>query len=296
MRKNVAALVAALVAIAAALIGTIGVSYAATGTPKRSDSSNEAVLFVHGFEAGGWSNCGNYWGSSLSEFRKWGWTGPLKTVGFYAGDKNCDVVLKKKGATTSANTQNTSIKELGRQLANHIYASYTSKGKSVDVVAHSMGGLIIRAALTGVKKKEAGFPAKLYVEDVVTLSAPHNGSSWFTRVGGLKWDQVKEMSGSSSLMKWLLPNPQSAQGTDWTVVGSDDDSVVDAGSATTMAGAGHKVVYLDGSDVGHGNMSDTVRGTYRQKYWNAGGTWHTTAAGAAPLKVASTACYFWKKW
>lgn len=65
----------------------------------------------------------------------------------------------------------TRIQELGRRLAWDIYKHYSRHGKKVDVVGHSMGGQVIRAAITGVNKygSSSKWPDYLYVEEVVTL-------------------------------------------------------------------------------------------------------------------------------
>ncbi|WP_329106201.1 hypothetical protein OG792_00310 [Micromonospora sp. NBC_01699] len=57
------------------------------------------------------------------------------------------------------------------------------------------------------------------------------------------------------------------------------------------------MIYLDGADISHGNITDTVRGSYKQRYWNAAdGRWTEVAKGAAPIRSASNALFSWKKW
>ena len=58
---------------------------------------------------------------------------------------------------------------------NYVDSDYTNKGKPVDIVGHSMGGLIARVALLGSAQGWEGFPPKLNVDNVVTLSTPHQG-------------------------------------------------------------------------------------------------------------------------
>ncbi|WP_329106203.1 hypothetical protein OG792_00315 [Micromonospora sp. NBC_01699] len=174
MKRNWALLLTAFGAIALTLVGIVGVSHAAPATPGRSDSRTEPVYFVHGYDKDADTNCQSYWGAAMTEMRRWGWSGPQHTVGYYTNDTSCNVTLARSGT-------NTHIKDLGKKLANEIYNRYSKRGKSVDVLAHSMGGLIIRAALTGTANREAGFPPYLYVEDVVTLSTPHKGAAGFTR-------------------------------------------------------------------------------------------------------------------
>ena len=68
-------------------------------------------------------------------------------------------------------TNDRPIQDIAADLANYIDA----QGKPVDIVAHSMGGLITRVALLGSAQGWEGFPPKLDVNNVVTLSTPHRG-------------------------------------------------------------------------------------------------------------------------
>lgn len=81
-----------------------------------------------------------------------------------------------------------------------------------------MGGLVIRAAITGVQKHEAGWPPYLYIEDVSTLSTPHRGAP--AAVFGCaiqNTQQCRDMHWSSDptsrsvFFNWINENPQSAQ-------------------------------------------------------------------------------------
>jgi len=123
-----------------------------------------------------------------------GWSGAFKTIGYYRGDTGtCDVQFYS-GATgnqhvakcdtyffdTSAEgTNNQDLRNLACQLAWYIYNNYTLRHKNVLVVAHSMGGLIIRYALHWVYGGSYGhspaFPPELYVPTVVTFATPNGG-------------------------------------------------------------------------------------------------------------------------
>jgi triacylglycerol esterase/lipase EstA (alpha/beta hydrolase family) len=70
-------------------------------------------------------------------------------------------------------TRNAHIRHLGYHLAWYIWDQYTSKGYTVQIVAHSMGGLMARYAISKVESGAADFPPYLYVEDVVTAGTPH---------------------------------------------------------------------------------------------------------------------------
>jgi triacylglycerol esterase/lipase EstA (alpha/beta hydrolase family) len=164
----------------------------------------------------------------VSGLRAGGFTN-VRPVGFYAGDSGCADYVPDR----ADNTVNTSITELGRELANLIYTRYTSRQRPVAVSAHSMGGLVIRAALDGVANRQPGFPARLQVTDVVTSSTPHAGTPVVTRCAG-RVEQCAQMLPGSGFLTNLGQNPQGVAGTDWTLIGSRRDQSVPARSAVAM--------------------------------------------------------------
>jgi pimeloyl-ACP methyl ester carboxylesterase len=112
------------------------------------------VLAVHGFEGTAAKDCGEF--AALAARLP----GRLRTVGYYTGDIHADVMLPGHPATT-----NTSIDELGERLAGLIQDRYA--GRPVDLVGHSMGGLIAQAALAHLP------PAA--VRRIVMLGTPFAG-------------------------------------------------------------------------------------------------------------------------
>ena len=67
----------------------------------------------------------------------------------------------------------------------------------VDVVAHSMGGLIVRFALA--KQSVGAWPA-LEVEDVITLGSPHGGVNFASWNGTVQGNQMEP---NSFVIGWL---------------------------------------------------------------------------------------------
>ncbi|MCA1811368.1 MAG: hypothetical protein LC623_05085, partial [Halobacteriales archaeon] len=134
----------------------------------------------------------------------------------------------------------TDLRHLAYHLAWWFYDTYGTK--KVDVVAHSMGGLLVRYAIAMVEHKDPNFPPALNIEDIVTMGTPHSGA----KLGCLRSDlQGQQMCPSDDTMKWLTAEAQDAQGvagTDWTLMGADDDDAVSTSSATGMI-ANHKVQY-----------------------------------------------------
>jgi len=254
--------------------------------PPRADSRSEPVFLVHGFDpsagGGGW-NCGGYWGSAMSALRAQGMTGTFVTYGYYATDSSCTIEYP--------GTRDTSIWTLGQDLAWQIYLGYSRNGQSVDVLAHSMGGLVIRAALTGVSRGESGFPPYIYVEDVATLSTPHLGAGFARLCSPL---QCQEMRPGSALLGRLAANPQSRQGTDWSLFGAGDDNIVDEGSATGIS-AGHKVKYRGEQGVEHDRIHQLLSGPKVADHWHHHDPVWRVGTFEQPV-ITTNALAYWSRW
>ncbi|SDT74742.1 DUF7379 domain-containing protein [Actinoplanes derwentensis] len=297
MRKSLAALLAALVAASGLILAPASPALAAP--PKRNDGLGEPIYWVHGIQISATghpkADC-KQWDTAIKAYRARGATAEQNTVAFYKGDKNCN-------SRIGSYENGVSIKELGRKLAWDIYNRYTKNGRSVDAVGHSMGGLIIRAAITGVQKKTKNWPPALYIEDVVTIGTPHTGTNW---ARSYNTQQAKDMRPGSSFLKWLNKNPQSTQGTDWTLIGSEGDKIVPwkssvstSGSAAGYLAAGHKVVFHQGQGLTHTAIYKKASGKYKSRYWNKRAEksgWITQTKGESPIVVARNANYSWRLW
>jgi hypothetical protein len=66
-------------------------------------------------------------------------------------------------------------------------------GRTVDVVGYSMGGLIIRGAITGTRNPPSGqgWPPYIYAEDVRRLATPHDGTAAIDGTGPL-FDECRD--------------------------------------------------------------------------------------------------------
>jgi hypothetical protein len=211
--------------------------------PPRAPAKDRVVIFVHGWEAfGAGADCNANFGSLKSSLRANGFTGALVTVGYYDSDKNCDVSLRNWGSIDNS----TSWKDLAKVFSTYVYETYTKKGIAVDLVGHSMGGLITRGAVQGAQAKAAGFAPPLKVEDAVTFAAPFQGAAWFSY--GCLWGQCSQLKPGASDIKWLLTNgaPQGVNGTDWTAFGSTaDDTVPDASALAINVPDVRKIRYTN---------------------------------------------------
>ncbi|MBM2620090.1 hypothetical protein JIG36_31710 [Actinoplanes sp. LDG1-06] len=268
----------------------------AAAVPPRNDSLNEPIYWVHGImrENPPSANCAGTWNAAIGRYRALGARGPQHTVAYYTKDRSCNTRIGNFGNRAG------NLDDIGKALAWDIYNRYTRRNISVDAVGHSMGGLIIRAAITGVQKKLRGWPPRLYVEDVVTFSTPHTGAGFARLCGG----QCVDMRPGSAFLKWLSKNPQSTQGTDWTLLGAGDDDLVSWQSAVSnnpkAAGgmsAGHKVVFISKQGLEHGVIHKKTSGAYKSRYWNFyQNRWIVQNRGASPVVVARNASFFWRLW
>jgi hypothetical protein len=266
----------------------------------RTDTKDKRVLLLHGYQPWGTptSPC-DMWGPMESSLRAQGFTGQLTTVQYYDAQVACDVSVIPYGSTSAhyapsggVHDRYVSIRHLGYEFAWMVHNLYSRNGQTVDIVAHSMGGLVARYAIAQVQRRDPAFPAYLYVEDVVTLGTPHNGSGyaswcWTTQCG--------DMSSGSSFLSWVRSyawNPQGSGGTDWTNVGSVDDGTVSSSSATDM-GAAHKVVYQTSANIGHSDYytSTSTAGTAHVHYNDNGGPWYSWSSGYWPVRWSATALH-----
>ncbi len=238
----------------------------------RTEDRAKPVLLVHGFSfsSGDAQSDPAAWTPMIEAFSAWGWNRTeLMTVGYYGCDAGFALQASDFGSHDShmtaaghvdhacgpaSHNRNTTIEHLAYHWAWLVHDEFTVAGRCVDVVAHSMGGLIVRYALAQTAASQIEFPPVLCVEDVVTLGAPFAGAEPVAMCGVFEdFGECLEMTPGSPFLRWLDENAQAAQvapGTDWSLAGSSDDSVVSGDSAIAME-APHKVKYLRASDVHH---------------------------------------------
>lgn len=197
--------------------------------------------------------------------------GDIKTVGYYTteyssnsdgGDlANCDVNLSNSTDSWTSDTSkcstyagirakatvNDPIMHLACLFAWYIYDTYTRSSIPVEILAHSMGGLVTRAAIGGSTAGVYGFPpAPLLVPDVVTVATPHGGiggieaeAAWVSNQGSV---ELADMQPGSNFMNTMggsaYEKPQGAGNTHWALIGSSEptgppDATTDQSSSCT---------------------------------------------------------------
>jgi hypothetical protein len=219
------------------------------------------VVLVHGYaEVCPATDVKATWYVLIGALRSHGWRGPFDALQYYACDSNFDVSIDGDGAHTAyfgdvhapdaggrqSHSQDTDVRHLAYHFAWYVYDTYTSHGRSVGVVAHSMGGILVRWALAQVDAHDAAFPPRLDVHDVITFGTPFDGAPI---AASIQTTQGREIGPGSDFIRALRALPPPAR-TNWTVVGSERDELVPAASATDLSGA-HAVVYPGISHAGY---------------------------------------------
>lgn len=268
-----------LVALAALLA-------ALTFAPAAS-AADEPILLVHGYgDASKGKDCnGDIFKEALRYYQDAAGRerSSLVTIGYYPGDKGrCDAMI---GDGKASNQR--PIQDIARDLAHYI----AGRGEPVDIVAHSMGGLVTRVALLGSAQGWQGFPSgKLKVGNVVTLGTPHQGVSSPGASDTRQWKQMRPGSGFLDRLQEDKLSGGWASATDWSLVGSREDGTVSYDSAIDKGNAAdQKFGYLaNGGKVTHTGVRALSSGRYALSYWHAAGDHpaHRTDDGWAPLKAA----------
>jgi pimeloyl-ACP methyl ester carboxylesterase len=277
--------------VAAAITSAV---VAAAPAPSASAAGTQ-LLLVHGYgDAAAGKDCNaSTWKNALRYFADAGGRArsSMSTVGYYAGDRHCDVTIANGRAGNDR-----PIQDIAKDLANYIDDAYTRQGKPVDIIAHSMGGLIARVALLGSAQGWQGFPAKLDVDNVVTLSTPHRGVASPAAHHDRQWSQMAPGSGFIARLheQGSGLGGDWASGTDWSLVGSREDTTVryDSGidkGETADQKYGFQDDPGDSGEVTHTGVRTLYgKNAYALTYWHASGDRppHTTKRGWSPLKVA----------
>ncbi len=238
------------------------------------NSTSIPVLFIHGLAnnqnyLSGGCDAGTEWGTAMGLLSgSYGYDGMptwnpsiLRTIGYMQADYGCTENLFDDydsihclgyfHSAAADGTWNEDIRHIACEFSWYIWDYYSSQGQPVDIVAHSMGGLITRWMLYATPF-DPDFPPYILVQNVVTMATPHGGINNFGKIppnsllGGMLCDlacnQILEMQQDQPFMQTLIhgstdnghfypgQNPQGYTGTYWTMMGSPYCDVADYGT------------------------------------------------------------------
>lgn len=300
--------------------------------PPQADASTEDILFIHGFAGdfpAGQGNgsyktvpggCQGTWGTAESYFKSHGWSGKLLTVGYYRGDwqngNSCNIQFDSQAKDSQGNSitnhqsncdtypsvdplftldegsNNQDLGNIACQLAWYIYNQYSSAGKNVEVIAHSMGGMIIRYALDRVYAQDPAFPPFLFVPTVITFATPHGGipdpgGAWWACGKCVMISNLQQDAGDPSyfintlLKETVAPMGSPGVPTQWTLMGSYCESFLKGTGVTADSSlqfpnsrsgypAVHKIeYYVVPSQLNNDGCTDPNAGdTWRPGYYH----------------------------
>lgn len=252
-----------------------------------AQAADPQLLLVHGWaDAETGADCnGSTWKNALRYYQDAGGRdrASMTTIGYYAGDKGrCDAMIGDGDASNAR-----PIQDVARDLAIYVDA----QGRPVDIIAHSMGGLIARVALLGSAEGWDGFPKQLDVDNLVTLSTPHQGVAKPSAHDDRQWQQMRPGSGFLKRLQQSGLGDAWASGTDWSLVGSREDATVGYDSGIDRGKAadqkfGYQRDAGDSGDVTHTGVRTLFGKNAYSLTYASGGDSHTTKRGWAPLKTA----------
>lgn len=212
-------------------------------------------------------------------------------LSYYCNDKGGTFFMgpgfTQKNCGVRATTQ-TSIIDIARCFAWWVYETYNLQGKPVDLIDHSMFGLIARYALanSGV---DPTFPPSMSINHVVSLSSPFQGID--KGAGGLSpeltvdltcgaYKQCQEMKRGSGFITALNQRPVPASVYFATIGGSTGDKITFA--ASTFADADMRIDYFASKFDHNAYMTDSSLAADLMWRYNGAlftGGWH-------PLRLA----------
>jgi hypothetical protein len=270
------------------------------------------VLFLHGVITSptcSGENTGKTAAPMAGVLKANGIPGPVIGIDYYCGDSGGVSDLNAGGPSTTAYpTSNysvqTSIERLSLDLMWFIYTRYSSTGFPVDIVAHSMGGLIARYGLEQVSARNPSFPPLVIIPKIVTISSPFDGvdvapspmtAAEYSKVWCGTYVECSEMVPGSPFLTALHADasPQGGgSGTSWTTLGGSPKDIMTDKSSSDVGHATH-VCYYDKTKPGYGHSAylTDVKTTHDLpvRYTAADGTVTTTTTGVHSLEAVAQA-------
>ncbi|MFD9813088.1 esterase/lipase family protein [Streptomyces sp. NPDC059080] len=177
-----------LLATLMAIATSFGIAPNAISAGKAADKlSNRPVIFVHG-----WHADSKIWGTAISKARSFGY-------------KENELFKFDYRHESNWGNHNTPIESLADELDQFIKTNdlvNSSPDGKIDIVAHSMGGLVARAYLI-----QGGEETTAHL---VTLATPNHGTALGNLCPtGACGTQAAEMAAGSGFLRWLNRVPES---------------------------------------------------------------------------------------
>ncbi|MGN6607616.1 MAG: IPT/TIG domain-containing protein [Jatrophihabitans sp.] len=254
------------------------------------------IVYVHGYFSNS-SPCNRsvtdlMAGPILTEYYAGVPAADLHTVAFYACDAGGDPLFGYGPAAattypTTTNDANTDLRRYAYELAWYLYDNFSARGRAADVVAASMGGVLITYAMQRVAAGDPLFPPALLVTNVVTFSTPFAGAN----VGCPSDTECTQLAAGSTLTSAITAaGAPMTDRTRWTVVGSSAGcDLVPASSSLALTSVTYAVDYTSpcydhgGYESDYSGAQDAV-GTVNGQPTTTG--WHSLALMQAVLAGA----------
>ncbi len=209
-----------LLGAALSTVFVVGCSASSAGDPETSASAESGlqgpdsadpsatVLLLHGFHSHlngrGW-DCKSFWKTQNAHLQRAGFNGPVRTVGYYSKNTNCDrnaddPAFTKDGDVTleqgdAGNTLNpaTPIEHAAYRVAWVVASEHAANPQhSVRMIADSLGGNVVRWLVMQASAKNPNYPSltQLGLTRVYAYGAPYGGTT-LASLG--PWPQAQQM-------------------------------------------------------------------------------------------------------
>lgn len=139
------------------------------------------------------------------------------------------------------------LTEQSQDLAQKIHKAFGST--EFDIVAHSMGGLIARAAIKWGDENSGIAPLRDQVVNCVSLAGPNHGASngWLETFGSIMWaGELQDMAPDSDFLDSLNKDTEAPGPTKWLTYYSPGDEEVNEYSVP-LQGADNRQIDLRGT-------------------------------------------------